>query len=118
MTDGQLASSSSCPASSRTDDQILIYSSDNYILCSSCKAPSLTRGWVCNLQCNHVLVMSHRTHSLILLSHLRLSKPGGPGPRMYNPQEEDGPVKSQSHVTTNGPRDYRGAVFEPILIRN
>jgi hypothetical protein len=27
--------------------------SDNYFLSSSCRAPSLARGRVCNLQCNH-----------------------------------------------------------------
>jgi hypothetical protein len=29
---------------------------DNYFLSSSCRAPFLTRGRVCNLQCNHSLV--------------------------------------------------------------
>jgi hypothetical protein len=29
-----------------------IYLSDNYFLYFSCRAPSLTRGRVCNLQCN------------------------------------------------------------------
>jgi hypothetical protein len=29
-----------------------IYLSDNYFLYFSCRAPSLTRGGVCNLQCN------------------------------------------------------------------
>jgi hypothetical protein len=29
-----------------------IYLSDNYFLYFSCRAPSLTRGWVCNLRCN------------------------------------------------------------------
>jgi hypothetical protein len=29
-----------------------IFLSDNYFLSSSCRAPSLTRGRVCNLQCN------------------------------------------------------------------
>jgi hypothetical protein len=33
-----------------------------------------------------------RTHGHILLSHLRLSQPGGPGPRIYIPQEQGGPV--------------------------
>jgi hypothetical protein len=35
---------------------------------------------------------SCRTHGHILLSHLRLSQPGGPGPRIYIPQEQGGPV--------------------------
>jgi hypothetical protein len=29
-----------------------IYLSDNYFLCFSCRAPSLTKGRVCNLHCN------------------------------------------------------------------
>jgi hypothetical protein len=28
----------------------------NYFLCSSCREPCLTRGWVCSSQCNHSLV--------------------------------------------------------------
>jgi hypothetical protein len=35
---------------------------------------------------------SHRTHDHILLSHLRLPQPGGPGPRIYIPQEQGSPV--------------------------
>jgi predicted PurR-regulated permease PerM len=35
---------------------------------------------------------SRRTHNHTLLSHLRLSQPGGPGPRIYIPQEQGGPV--------------------------
>jgi hypothetical protein len=35
---------------------------------------------------------SRRTHDYILLSHLRLLQPGGPGPRIYIPQEPGGPV--------------------------
>jgi hypothetical protein len=35
---------------------------------------------------------SLRTHDHILLSHLRLPQPGGPGPRIYIPQEQCGPV--------------------------
>jgi hypothetical protein len=38
------------------DDQILNFFECNYFLSSSCRAPSLTRGRVCNLQCNHSLV--------------------------------------------------------------
>jgi hypothetical protein len=40
--------------------------------CSSCKAPSLTIGRVCNLQCNRWLVRSLRTNNHTLPSHLRL----------------------------------------------
>jgi hypothetical protein len=35
---------------------------------------------------------SLRTCNHTLLSHLRLSEPGGPGSRIYIPQEQDGPV--------------------------
>jgi hypothetical protein len=35
---------------------------------------------------------SRRTHGHILLSHLRLPQPGGPGPRIYIPQEQCGPI--------------------------
>jgi hypothetical protein len=35
---------------------------------------------------------SRRTRSHTLLSHLRLSQPGGPGSRVYIPQEQGGPV--------------------------
>jgi hypothetical protein len=51
-------------------------------------APSLTRGRVCNLLYN----CNCRTHDYILLSHLRLPQPGGPGPCIYIPQEQIGPV--------------------------
>jgi hypothetical protein len=33
-----------------------------------------------------------RTHDNILLSHLRPHQPGGPGPRIYIPQDQGGPV--------------------------
>jgi hypothetical protein len=35
---------------------------------------------------------SRETHGHILLSHLRIPQPGGPGPRIYIPQEQGGPV--------------------------
>jgi hypothetical protein len=66
-----------------------------------CVAPSLTRGWVCNLLVQLFLVLarvvtlgwkSRRTHDHILLSHLRLPQPGGPGPYIYMPQKQGGPV--------------------------
>jgi hypothetical protein len=64
-------------------------------------APSLTRGRVCNLLVQLLLGLaravtlgskSHRTHGHILLSHLRLHQPGGPGSHIYIPQEQGGPV--------------------------
>jgi hypothetical protein len=53
----------------RTHDQILSLSFLQWQLlcCSSCRAPSLTRGRVCNLQCNRWLVRS----LTIWPSHLR-----------------------------------------------
>jgi hypothetical protein len=60
-----------------------------------------TRGWVCNLPVQLLLGLaravtpgpkSRRTHDHILLSHLRLLQPGGPGPCIYIPQEQAGPV--------------------------
>jgi hypothetical protein len=68
-------------------------------------APSLIRGWVCNLLVQLLLGLaravtlgskSHRTHGHILLSHLRLPQPGGPGSRIYIPQEQCGPAIPQA----------------------
>jgi hypothetical protein len=36
--------------------------------------------------------MSRKTLDHILLSHLGLPQPGGPGPRIYIPQEQGDPV--------------------------
>jgi hypothetical protein len=64
-------------------------------------ARSLTKGRVCNLLVQLLLGLaravtlgskSRRPHGLILLSHLRLPQPGGPGSRIYIPQEQGGPV--------------------------
>jgi hypothetical protein len=64
-------------------------------------APSLTRGRVCNLLVQLLLGLTRavtlgskslRTHGHILLSHLRLPQPGGPGSCIYIPQEQGGPV--------------------------
>jgi hypothetical protein len=59
----------------------------------------LTRGWVCHLQfllalASAVILRSEccGTHYHILLSDSRLPQPGGPGPRIYIPQEQGGPV--------------------------
>jgi hypothetical protein len=60
---------------------------------SWCGAPSLTRGRVCNLVLQFAVSLgskSRRTHGHILLSHLRLPKPGGPGPRIYIPLKQGG----------------------------
>jgi hypothetical protein len=64
-------------------------------------APSLTRGCACNLLIQLLLGLartvtlgskSRRTHDHTLMSHLRLPQPGGPGPRIYIPQEQGCPV--------------------------
>jgi hypothetical protein len=51
-TDGQSASWSWCRAPTDFDFRMF----DNFFLCSSSRAPPLTRGRVCNLQCKHSLV--------------------------------------------------------------
>jgi hypothetical protein len=59
-----------------------------------CGMSSLTRGWVCNLLVQFAVTLGpkfRRTHNHILLSHLRLAQPGGPGPRipyLYPPGTE------------------------------
>jgi hypothetical protein len=72
---------------------------------SWCWAPSLTRGWICNILAQLSLVLARaitsgskscRTHDHILLPLLRLLQPGGPGPRIYVPQEQGGPVDTPS----------------------
>jgi hypothetical protein len=64
-------------------------------------APSLTRRGGLYFPIQLLLVLaravtlgskSRRTHSHILLSHLRLHQSGRPGPRIYIPQEQGGPV--------------------------
>jgi hypothetical protein len=61
---------------------------------SLCGAPSVTRGWVCNLLVQllpglaRAVILgckSRRTHDHILLSHMRLPQTGVPGPRIYIP---------------------------------
>jgi hypothetical protein len=49
----------------------------------------------CTIAYGHCLTLglkSRRTHGHILLSLLRLPQPGGPGSRIYIPQEQGGPV--------------------------
>jgi hypothetical protein len=63
-------------------------------------APSLTRGRVRNLLYNcfwafpeqSLLGRSPTELTAIFYSHLRLPQPGGPGPHIYIPQEQGGPV--------------------------
>jgi hypothetical protein len=44
-----------------------------------------------------------------MLSHLRLPQPEGPGPCIYIPQEQGGPVPFFSPLTTR--RDYSGGIL-------
>jgi hypothetical protein len=60
---------------------------------------TLTRGWTCRLKlllafASAVILRSEtrRTHDHILLSQIRVLQLGGPGPRIYIPQEQGGPV--------------------------
>jgi hypothetical protein len=67
--------------------------------------PSWTRGRVCNLLLLLILARavplgskSRGTQDHILLSQfLRLSHPGGPGSRIYIPQEQSGPDIPRGH---------------------
>jgi hypothetical protein len=89
---------------------------------SWCRVPSLTRGRICNLLVKLLLSlaravtlgsMSRRTHGHILLSHLRLPQPGGPGPCIYFPQEQGGPVIPPRHwVPFSSPLTTRRATVE------
>jgi hypothetical protein len=77
-------------------------------------APSLTRGRVYNLLYNCFWASPEQSHlgrspaeltAIFLLSHLRLPQPGGPGSRIYIPQEQGSPVIPP------------GTGFEPLIIR-
>jgi hypothetical protein len=72
---------------------------------SWCGAPSLMRGWVCNLLTQLLLGLaravtlrsrSRITHGHILLSHLRLPQPGGPGPHYLYPPGKGWPSYQQA----------------------
>jgi hypothetical protein len=87
---------------SRTRDQFYIFLEIFFRQLRFCNfvALSLTRGRVCNLLVQLLLGIaravtlrskSRRTHDYILLSYLRLPQPGGPGSRIYIPQEQGGP---------------------------
>jgi hypothetical protein len=77
-----------------------------HVLVSCCGAPSLTKGWVCNLLVQLLLGLAstatvgskfHTTRDHILLSHLRILLLWGPGPRIYILQEHGGPVVRPGH---------------------
>jgi hypothetical protein len=93
--------------------------------------PSLTWGRVCNLLVQLLLGLaravtfvskSRKTHGHILLSHLRLPQPGGPGPYIYIRQEEGGPVIppgigfhafSRSHIATDSQSASQAPIWDP-----
>jgi hypothetical protein len=58
---------------------------------------------------------SRRTHDHILLSHLRLPQLGGPGPRIYIPPEQGGPVIPLGigfpFVASYDSQGYRGGIL-------
>jgi hypothetical protein len=64
-----------------------------------CGAPSLTRGRVCNLQCNHSMV------------RVGLAQPGGPGSRIYIPQEQGGPVIPLALGSSYDSQGYCGGIL-------
>jgi hypothetical protein len=84
--------------------------------------PSLTRGWVCNLFEQLLLGLARtvtlrskslRSHGHILVSHLRFSQPGGPGPRIYIPPGTGWPSYTPGHwVPFLSPLATRRAVVE------
>jgi hypothetical protein len=51
----------------------------------------------------------------MLLSHLRLPQPGGPGPRIYIPQKQGGPViplgTGFPFVASNDSQGYSGGIL-------
>jgi hypothetical protein len=88
--------------------------------------PSLTRGRVCNLLYNCLWSLpeqsllgskSRRTHGHVLLYHLRLPQPGGPGPRIYIPQEQGGPVILVTSILICAHTRARGSVFAGTVCR-
>jgi hypothetical protein len=91
---------------------------------SWCEAPSLTRGWVCNLLVQLLLGLarvvtlrskSRRAQDHILRSHVRLPQPGRPGPRNYIPHEQGGPVISRAlgslFVASYNSQGYGGGIL-------
>jgi hypothetical protein len=69
-------------------DQILVFLCLKITFLSlSCRAPSLTRRWVCSLQFNHSMVrVVHGTYNHTLLSHLRLPQLEGQFPVFISPR--------------------------------
>jgi hypothetical protein len=129
-TDSQSASPSWCQAS-RTRDQFFFLLEIFFRHLRVCYfvVPSLTRARVCNLLLLLVLASavllrseSRGTQDHILLSQfLRLPQPGGPGTRIYIPQEQGGPDIPPGHwVPFPSPLTTRRAteeVFYPASTR-
>jgi hypothetical protein len=101
-TDDQSASLSWCQATIRSHDQFFFLLEIFFRQLWVCYfvASSLTRGLVCNLllllglaSADPLGSESPRTQDHILFSQfLRLPSPAGPGPCIYIPQEQGGPV--------------------------
>jgi hypothetical protein len=78
MANSQSASSSWCLPLLNQMTRCYIYLSDNYVLYFSCRAPSLTRGRVCNLQCNDASsISSHIATDGLLASSSWCQAPNG-----------------------------------------
>jgi hypothetical protein len=74
-----------------TCDQILL--PVGILRCCFCGASSLTRGRVCNLQCNHAMVrVAQNPKPYFTVSFETPPQPGGPGSCIYIPQEQGDPV--------------------------
>jgi hypothetical protein len=84
--DGQSASSSWC----RAPNNFLCLTFTSFLLHVGRTLWRVDASVICSA-ITHWLE-SRRTHKHILLSHLRLTQPGGPGPRIYIPPEQGGPV--------------------------
>jgi hypothetical protein len=80
-----------------------------------CGAPSLTRGRVCRLQLLLVIGSAVILAGLMTVSNSRLPQPRGPGPRIYIPQEQGGPVITPGtglRVAFSSPPTTRRATVE------
>jgi hypothetical protein len=98
LTVGQSVSISWCHAHSGTCDQNY-FLSERFCLKVAVLflwgTLSLTRGWVCGLQCNHQWSESLRIRNYTLLSHLRLPQIQEPASRIQILQEQGGAVISR-----------------------
>jgi hypothetical protein len=107
-----------------------IYLSDNYFLYFSCRAPSLTRGRVCNLQCNNASSVSSyiatdglsassswcRAHNQIWISLFDSCFIFSVfGSLTHIPHEQDDPAQSQKSEVNVA---RRVAIYEYIQLRS